>query len=95
MLKADFEGGHQAGPVLPAHYIFADILFTNPQNANRRYVLSLKALPFGAVASVCSWERLDAALASILQCIDIQALRDVDHIFLLPPRHSENLARAW
>ncbi len=94
MLKADFKGAYRACPILPEHSVFADVLVSNPRSDNRRYVVTQKALPFGAVASVYGWELLGAALTSILRWIGIPALRYVDDIFFAVPAELGALARS-
>ena len=93
LIKADFKGAYRTCPVHPLHYKFSRVLIWNPHDGHW-YVSSQYALPFGAIASVYGWERLGAAITSILHWIGLPVLRYVDDLFFAVPHCLGILARS-
>ena len=79
VLKADVDSAFRRVPILPEHRKLAAVLFAV---GNQLYSSTHLALPFGFTGSVVAWERVGAAIATIIRrALMIGVLRYVDDLF--------------
>ena len=79
VLKADVDSAFRRVPILPEHRKLAAVLFAV---GNELFSSTHLALPFGFTGSVVAWERVGAAIATIIRrALMIGILRYVDDLF--------------
>ena len=94
LIKSDFKAAYRSCPIRGEHLPLTRILVWDPQGKRYRET-SHRAMPFGSIAAVYAWDRLGAAISTIIaRALLIPCCRYVDDLFAGIYKEGSDRARA-